>query len=325
MSLFRKATKAQAKARIALVGPSGSGKTYTALTVAKHLGDKIAVIDTEHGSASKYAGDVADFDTCELDNYEPSAFVAAIREAERAGYDVIVLDSLTHAWRGTLEIVDKAARKNKGNSFAGWRDATPEHNRLIDAIVGSRCHVIATMRAKTEWVVERDERTGKQSPRKIGLQPDQRSGAEFEFDLVGDMDDATLTVTKSRCAALHDTVIRHPGREFAEQIRDWLTDGVKPLHLELVESVSAVTDVEALRAWCLANKEKIGSLRNSSKEAAVNAMLDKGAALGLDEHGVKALFRVQRPQPEGPPDPDPNNGHETGGMSPDPSEWGGAA
>lgn len=295
--MFRKATKAQAKARIALVGPSGSGKTYTALTLAKHLGGRVAVIDTEHGSASKYAGEVADFDTCELDTFAPRNYIEAIRFAEREGYEVIVIDSLTHAWSGeggVLDIVDQTAAASRSkNSFSAWKEATPEHRKLVEAIVGSRCHVIATMRVKTEWVIEQNEK-GRNEPRKIGLAPEQRAGLEYEFDVVGDLDNATLFVTKSRCAALAGQRVRHPGKDFAETIRNWLTDGVKPLHLELAETVAAVQDVEGLREWCLANKQRLGELRNSAKEIAVNAMLDKGAALGLDEQGVKALFRPVR-------------------------------
>jgi hypothetical protein len=226
---FSKATKQQARLRLALIGPSGSGKTYTALRVACALGTKVAVVDTERGSASKYA-DRFNFDTLGLENFHPERYVEAIHAAEAAGYDVLVLDSLSHAWMGkdgALELVDSAAKRSKSaNSFGAWREVTPLHNKLVDAILRSRCHVIATMRSKTEYVLE--SVNGKQVPKKVGMAPVQRDGMEYEFDLVGDLDEATLVVTKSRCPALSKAVIPEPGEQLAKTLRDWLTDGVAP-------------------------------------------------------------------------------------------------
>src|SRR5688572_10982122 len=115
---FTKATKKQAKARIALEGPSGSGKTYTSLLTAKVLGDRIAVIDTEHGSASKYA-DEFEFDTLAMDRYDPNVLIQALAAAAAAGYDVVVVDSLSHFWMGAdgmLEQVDRAAKRSAGGN-----------------------------------------------------------------------------------------------------------------------------------------------------------------------------------------------------------------
>src|SRR5579883_3228848 len=153
--LFKPATKTKSKLRLALMGPSGSGKTYTALTVAKHLGNKVAVIDSERGSASKCADVLQfDFDTCDLENHSPEVYIKCIKEAENAGYDVIVIDSLSHAWTGkdgALELVDKAAKRSQsGNSYTAWREVTPLHNSLIDAMLQSKCHIVATMRTKQE-------------------------------------------------------------------------------------------------------------------------------------------------------------------------------
>lgn len=228
MSPFQKASKKQARLRMALIGPSGSGKTYTSLRVAKGLGGRVAVIDTERGSASKYA-DAFDFDVMELESFEPQKYVEAIKAAGDAGYDVLVIDSLTHAWSGkggALEQVDKAAaRSRSGNSFGAWREVTPIHNELVDAILRAKCHVIATMRVKQEYVLEVDERTKKQVPRKVGLAPVQRDGMEYEFDVVGDMDAAKLVISKTRCPAISKAVVDEPGEEFAATLRAWLTDG----------------------------------------------------------------------------------------------------
>jgi hypothetical protein len=236
MSLqFKKATKEQAKLRLALIGLAGSGKTYSSLEIASHLvpDGKIAVIDTERGSASLYADRFA-FDVLELERHAPANYCEAIEAAEQAGYDVIVIDSLSHAWAGkdgALEQVDKIAkREGRSNNFTAWRDVTPQHNRLVDAMLSSRCHLIATLRSKMEYVLEKDEKTGKSVPRKVGLAPIQRDGLDYEFTVVGDMNlSHELIVSKSRCSAIGvGDVIDKPGERMAKTLREWLGSGAAP-------------------------------------------------------------------------------------------------
>ena len=225
---FRPAVKTESKLRMAIAGPSGSGKTYTSLLIAKRLanGGPVAVIDTERGSASKYS-DIVGFDVLELESFAPQRYVEAIQAAESAGYTVLVIDSLSHAWTGkdgALEMVDRAAaRSQSSNSFAAWREVTPHHNALVNAMLGANLHLIVTMRSKQEYVQEKDERTGKTSVRKIGLAPVQRDGMEYEFDVFGEMDNANkLIVSKSRCPALNEAVISKPDAKVAETLLGWL-------------------------------------------------------------------------------------------------------
>lgn len=231
MSKFQKATRKKSKARVALIGPSGSGKTFTALTIARALlapGERMVLFDTERGSASKYAGDAFDFDVLELETFSPEKYVEALNDAKGENYPVVVIDSLSHAWvgkDGALEQVDRAAAKG-GNSYTSWRGVTPKHNALVDAILRYPGHVVVTMRAKTEYVMEADPR-GKMVPRKVGLAPVQRDGMEYEFDVVADIDlDHRMVVTKSRCPALADQVIERPGPKVGETLLAWLDDGV---------------------------------------------------------------------------------------------------
>jgi nucleoside-triphosphatase THEP1 len=231
MAGFKTATKAQAKLRLGLIGPAGSGKTMTALRIAHGLGGRVAVIDTERGSASLYAGERGlGFDVLELETYEARNFIEAIGQAEAAGYDVLIIDSLSHAWAGKggiLEFVDKAAKRSGGGSFAGWRDATPLHNQLVDAILGAKLHVICTLRSKVEHVIE--QVNGKTQVRKVGLQPVQRDGLEYEFTVVGDVNqEHELIVTKTRAAFLADAVIREAGEDLGKQLKAWLTSGSAP-------------------------------------------------------------------------------------------------
>jgi len=233
--MFQKATRAKSKLRLALDGPSGSGKTMTALILANHLGEKIAVIDTEHGSASKYAdetapdGTVLSFDVVELSSFSPDSYIKCIEAAK--DYDVLIIDSLSHAWfgkDGVLEIVDQEAAKSRsGNTFVAWRKGSPAHHKLVEAILQAPTHVIVTMRTKTEYAMENVN--GKMTPKKIGLAPVQRDGVEYEFDIVGDMDlENKMIVSKSRYSALSGQVIDKPTGKLAQEILSWLNKGDDP-------------------------------------------------------------------------------------------------
>lgn len=245
-AFFAPAVKYESKLRLAFVGPSGSGKTYSALRVAFGIvGPKgrVCVIDSERGSAAKYAGDFPPYMVGNLERHAPQDYVRAIRLAEQAA-DIIVIDSLSHAWAGrggALEMVDQIAKRSRAaNSFAAWRDVTPAHNELVDALMGSRCHIIATMRSKTEYVIEKDERTGKSVPRKVGLAPVQRDGVEYEFDVVGDIDhDHNYVVSKSRCSAVSDAVIHKPGEEFARILTVWLAGEARPAPVQAARPTPA--------------------------------------------------------------------------------------
>jgi hypothetical protein len=196
------------------------------------LGGAIAVVDTERGSASKYA-DIFDFDVLELGSYDPRRLVEMIDAAAQHGYQVLCIDSLSHFWMGKdgeLEQVDRIARRSQGNnSFGAWKQVTPIHNELVDRIIGAPLHILVSLRAKTEWVLERDEKTGKTAPRKVGLAPVMRDGIEYEFDVCGEMDqENTLVITKSRCPKLSGGVFLKPGKEVAEILKEWLNGPPAP-------------------------------------------------------------------------------------------------
>jgi hypothetical protein len=229
---FVQATKEQSKARVALAGPSGSGKTMTGLIIATRLADggRTAVIDTERGSASKYAG-IFSFDRLNMYRYDPRDLPKALAAAAKAGYESVLIDSLSRFWSGAggmLEFVDGVTKRSaSGNSFSsGWKEARPIENEMIEAMLGYPGHVVATMRVKTAYEVTEDDR-GRKAPVKIGLQPEQRNGIEYEFDVVADMDlENNLIVSKSRCPELSGQVIHRPDHSVAETLLAWLTDGV---------------------------------------------------------------------------------------------------
>lgn len=227
MAGFRKAERRKARLRLGLVGPAGSGKTYGALLIAMGLGGKIALIDTENGSGDLYAH-LGDYDVCTLDApYTVQKYLAAIEEAEQAGYSVLIIDSLSHAWAGEGGLLDqqgKIADSGRGNSYTAWRQVTPWHNKLVEAMLTSKCHIIATMRAKTEYVQEKNDK-GKTEIRKVGMAPVQRDGMDYEFGVVFDLDvNHNATVSKDR-TTLFDGQIFRPSRKTGEALRDWLESG----------------------------------------------------------------------------------------------------
>jgi hypothetical protein len=269
--MFTKATRRQKKLRMSLAGPSGSGKTYTALAIGTGLaqGGKVAVLDTERGSASLYS-DRFNFDVVELDSFNPENYIKVIAEASEAGYAVLIIDSFSHAWFGQGGVLDQV-NKRGGNSFTdGWgKVGTPLQNRLMDSILNAPMHVIATMRVKSEYVIEPDER-GKSVPRRVGLKEVQREGVEYEFDIVGLLDlGNTMTIEKSRMPDLTGAIVDKPNAKFAERVLDWLGKGDAPV---------VVTDQQRWTTFCKEN-----SFGATEIEAALGT---RSVATWLREHNA---------------------------------------
>ena len=221
---FQKASKKESKLRLALFAPSGGGKTFTSLRIATGIGGRIAVIDSEKGSASKYA-DRFDFDVSELSDPRIENYIRLIKEA--SSYDVLIIDSLTHGWQELLEEVNRIAQaKYRGNTWSAWSEGTPKQRSLVNAILTFPGHIIATMRVKTEWTTEKDH-NGKTRPIRVGLSPEQGKGIEYEFDLLIQLSTEHIGhVIKDRTGKFQDELIDKPGEEFGKALHDWLGDGV---------------------------------------------------------------------------------------------------
>lgn len=244
---IKRATKHESKLRMALCGPPGSGKTWSALAIAKGFGLRIGLIDTEHGSAAKYSDDFS-FDTVELASFDPLQYVAAIKLFESEGYDILIIDSLSHAWAGkdgALDQVDRAkASGSEGGKFGAWRSVTPKHNDLVEAMLSSRLHLIVTMRAKLSHTLETyTDKKGDQRTRvlKLGMQPIQREGIEYEFDIVGDLDVSnTMTISKTRCSSLAGAVIEKPDAQLAQVLKPWLGGVPDPERIAKQEAIEKI-------------------------------------------------------------------------------------
>lgn len=224
---FTKATKVQSKLRLAIFGPSGSGKTFTSLRLARGMSDnnesRVAFIDTEFGSASKYA-DRFSFDVLNLKDPTVENLISAINSA--AAYDILIIDSLTHAWKELLTQVDQLARsKYKGNSWAAWSEGTPLQNKLVESLLRFPGHLLATMRTKTEWTINVNS-NGKSNPTRVGLSPEQGKGIEYEFDMLMEISpDHVINVIKDRTGKFQDQIVPTPDEDFGKEILAWLREG----------------------------------------------------------------------------------------------------
>jgi AAA domain len=223
---IRKAERAKSKLRLGLAGPSGSGKTMSSLRVAKGIGGKVCLIDTERGSGDLYAN-LYDYSVITLEPpFKPDVLIEAIHAAEKAGFDVIIIDSLSHFWSDDGGILDQADKmQNSGkNRFTMWADLTPQHRRLVNAMLNSPKHIIGTMRSKQEYAMETDEK-GKASVKKLGLAPVQREGMEYEFTVFFDVSqDHYAKATKDRTNMFGNEVFI-VDEQIGERLSKWLAEG----------------------------------------------------------------------------------------------------
>lgn len=265
MFQIRKAERKQAKLRLALIGVSGSGKSLGAINIASGMGGKFVVIDTEHRSADLYAN-VASYDVLTLDKpFTPEKYINAINYCEQSGYEIIIIDSLSHAWAGeggALDMHDAATQASSSkNSYMAWKEITPWHNRLVNAIIQSPSHIISTMRVKTQYEVV--EVNGKKKPIKIGLSPVQKEGLDYEFTVVLSLDKESYLYTSSKdrtqiFEGKHEKINKGTG----VKLMQWLMEGksddeVKSEEIaNIKENLSQANKIDLLREIYKKGKEK---------------------------------------------------------------------
>jgi hypothetical protein len=223
---IRKAERRKSKLRLGLAGPSGSGKTMSSLKIAKGIGGRVCLIDTERGSGDLYAH-LYDYSVISLEPpFKPDTLIEAIHAAEKEGFEVIVIDSLSHFWNeegGILDQADKMQNSGK-NRFTLWADLTPQHRRLVNALLNSPKHIIGTMRSKQEYAIESDDK-GKTSVKKLGLAPVQRDGMEYEFTVFFDISqDHYAKTSKDRTNMFKDEVLLLD-EQVGRRLLDWMNEG----------------------------------------------------------------------------------------------------
>ena len=253
MENLRKAQRKQAKIKLALQGSSGSGKTYSALLLASGMTawPKIAVIDTENHSADLYAH-MGEFNVLQLSKpFSPERYIAAIETCEEAGMEVIIIDSITHEWDGSGGILDVHGNL-PGNSFANWAKMTPRHNAFVQRILESPCHIICTIRTKTDYVLS--EKNGKMVPEKVGLKGITRDGMDYEFTIVLDLDlKHNASASKDRTGLFMDKPEGIITQEYGRRILQWCNRGTSLE--EVILQLNSATSIEQLRQLYKENPE----------------------------------------------------------------------
>lgn len=220
---FKPAERNRVFLKVAMDGASGSGKTLSALYLAQGIGKKIALVDTENRSASLYA-ELVPFETDTIEQpYTVDKYIAKIREAQDAGFDVLVIDSLSHAWAAEGGILDRKAKMDErgGNSFANWNKLTPEQERLKSAILNAKIHIIATMRSKQEYVLEENEK-GRQAPKRVGMAPIQRDDLIYEFTTAFSIGPDHVATTSKDRTGLFDKFMEKISPSHGKKLMDWL-------------------------------------------------------------------------------------------------------
>jgi hypothetical protein len=283
---IRKATRKKAKLRLGVSAPSGAGKTLGALMLAygimretypeatnAQIWDKIGMIDTEEGSGELYVGVTKHGVLIDAYAYirlsapfTAVKYIEATKALEAAGIEVIIEDSVTHAWAGTGGLLEKHGRLTdndpKKNSYTAWRHVTPDHTVFVDTMLQSPAHIIATMRSKVEYAQQAGA-DGKTKVVKLGMAPVQREGMEYEFTVFFDINDQSIAhATKDR-TDLYSSVNASgflEKREFmltpaiGQELFRWLNTGIETIEMACERLVAEVDISEDLEATYLQNK-----------------------------------------------------------------------
>lgn len=306
---IRKATRKKAKLRLGISAPSGAGKTMGALLLAYGITkdwEKVGFIDTEEGSGELYVGvtkhgvTIGEFQYVRISkDFSPKHYIDAQKALEAAGCEVIIHDSLTHAWSGTEGLLDKQGRiaGKSGNSYTAWREVTPQHNALVSAMLQSPCHIIATMRSKVEYAMQ-DGDSGKKKIVKLGMAPIQREGMEYEFTVFFDIDSNSIATTTKDRTDLFSTVNAAGGLdkrsfiitpETGKELLSWLDTGVEPPPPEptMAEKITELYNIVELGdnpqdTWIKSNIDNLGKLDDDKLQKIYDYLTNKQKENGND-------------------------------------------
>lgn len=224
--MLKKASRKKVKLKIGIAWPSGSGKTFSALKLARWLAsswDKICIIDTENGSGELYSH-LWDYNAITLTSFAPKDYILALKECEQAGMEVIIIDSVTHEWKAVLEEVERIAQASASkNSYTAWAKVTPAHDRFINAILQSPCHIIATVRSKQDYDMSKDA-NGRTVVQKVGMKQETRDWFEYELTLSLDIESKThyATASKDRTGLFSEEITSFLiSEETGKRLKEW--------------------------------------------------------------------------------------------------------
>lgn len=287
---LKKAQRSKAYLKLGISAPSGGGKTLSSLLLAYGLvkeahpdwkdgeiWEHIAIVDTENGSGQLYVGanvagvHIGGYNAITLTPpFEADKYTQAIHLCKDAGMEVCIIDSTTHLWSGEGGLLEQqsAAARRSGNSYTAWREITPQHNLFVSTMLQTPMHIIATMRSKQEYVQEKDDKTGKTTVRKLGMEPEQRKGMEFEFTTFFEIDaEHTAYGSKDRTSVFDQKYFKITP-ETGKQMMQWLAGGNSEEPAKVIaESVKKADPAEARKGAIdeiIALCTKLGGSKNTA-------------------------------------------------------------
>jgi len=252
---LRKATRQKAKIRLGLSAVSGGGKTISSLLIAYGMTndwDKIYLIDSENGRGELYANDqrfnIGEFNYLRLEApYSPESYIKAIKMCEDAGAEVIIVDSITHEWSGKGGVLEIHGAMT-GNSFTNWSTVTPRHQKFIDSLLSSKCHIITTVRRKTEYEMSKDQ-NGKMVIEKGGLKEVTRDDFEYELTVNLQLDiNHNAKASKDNTGLFQDLPDFVVTVETGKQILAWCESGIAPIVRDVVKELKGAKNLIDLQA-----------------------------------------------------------------------------
>lgn len=237
--------------------------------------EHIAIIDTENGSAQLYVG--GEFYNIKIGVYnvvtltapfEAEKYTQAIDLCRDAGMEVCIIDSTTHLWSGTGGLLEQQnnAAKRGGNSYTAWRDITPQHNHFVETMLQTPMHIIATMRSKQEYVQEKDA-NGKTNIRKVGMEPEQRKGMEYEFTMFFEINNEHEAFGAKDRTSQFDQKTFKITPDVGKQMMKWLEGGTdKPAEIvkESIEKADPKKALDGAHEQILEKIKKLGGRENAA-------------------------------------------------------------
>lgn len=285
---IKKAVREKIYAKIALIAPSGGGKTYSSLRLATGMKEeieretgkkaKILMANTEQARGYYYA-DEFDYDIVDIEApHNPEKYVELIDFAVREGYDILIIDSSSHEWEGKggcLELQQQA-----GGTYQSWGRVTPRHNKFIQAIADSPIHIIATMRGKDQYEVNKDDK-GKVSVQKLGVGSKQREGFEYEFTCTFTIDQKTSMATsqKDNTHIFENETAVLLSEEHGRRIIKWANSGngytPRARNVEQ-DTTQEVDDIKQIQKKIIERCTLLGGTKNEELMATLKSFVPSG-------------------------------------------------
>jgi hypothetical protein len=314
MSLqLTKARRSKAYLKLGMSAPSGAGKTLSSILLGyglvkeahpdwtdEQIWEHIAIIDTENGSGQLYVGtehynvNIGVYNVITLQPpFEAEKYIQAIELCKEAGMEVCIIDSTTPLWSGAGGLLEQQnnAAKRGGNSYTAWRDITPMHNRFVDAMLQTPMHIIATMRSKQEYVQEKDS-NGKTNIRKVGMEPEQRKGMEYEFTIFLEINNEHEAFGAKDRTSQFDQKTFKITPEHGKQLMRWLEGGTdKPIEVVKVsvQKADPKNALDSVHEQVIDLCKKLGGRDNPELMVLLKANTPEGSGNPNAIKDIKAL------------------------------------